>query len=165
LGNTFSCKNHTDAIVPKLSSACFAVRTVKPFLSQESLRMVYCSYFHSIMTYGLVFWGNSYHSNTVLKLQKREVLESCWELEIESHAENISGELKILPLQSRYIYIYTYSYHLWLILDSILKSILMYIILKLGINLTCITHSLICQFTRRVHITLGLRYSTDYLFQ
>jgi hypothetical protein len=71
LDNTFSWKNHIDTIVSKLSSACFAIRAVKPFLSQESLRMVYFSYFHSIMTYGLVFWGNSYHSNTVFKLQMR----------------------------------------------------------------------------------------------
>jgi hypothetical protein len=68
LDSTISWKNHIDTIVLKLSSACFAVRAVKPFLSQESLRIVY---FHSIMTYGLVFWGNSYHSNTVFKLQKR----------------------------------------------------------------------------------------------
>jgi hypothetical protein len=45
-------------------------RAVKPFLYQESLRMVYFSYFHSIMTYGLVYLGNSYHSNTVFKQQK-----------------------------------------------------------------------------------------------
>jgi hypothetical protein len=35
LDNTFSWKNHTDAIVPKLSSACLTVRAVK-LLSQES---------------------------------------------------------------------------------------------------------------------------------
>jgi hypothetical protein len=70
LDNTFSWTNHIDAIVPKLSSACFAVRVVKSFLYQESLRMVYFSYFHSILTYGLILWGNSYHSNTVFKLQE-----------------------------------------------------------------------------------------------
>jgi hypothetical protein len=52
LDNTFSWKSHIDAIVPKLSSACFAV---KPFLSLESLKKVYFSYFHSIMSYWLVF--------------------------------------------------------------------------------------------------------------
>jgi hypothetical protein len=89
--NAFSWKNHTiDATVPKQSSSCFAVRAVKPFLSQEFLRMVYFSYFHSIMTYRLIFWGNSYHSNTVLNC-KRELLELWWGLEVESHAENISG--------------------------------------------------------------------------
>jgi hypothetical protein len=36
LDNTFSWKTHIDAKVPKLSSAYFAVKAVKPFLSQES---------------------------------------------------------------------------------------------------------------------------------
>jgi hypothetical protein len=70
LDNTFSWKNHTHTIIPTLSSACFAVRAVKPFVAQESLKTVYFSYLHSIMTYVLVFWGNSYHTNTVFKLQK-----------------------------------------------------------------------------------------------
>jgi hypothetical protein len=55
LDNTFSWKYHVDTIIPELSSACFAVRADKPFLFQEYLRMVYFSYFHPIMTYGLVF--------------------------------------------------------------------------------------------------------------
>jgi hypothetical protein len=42
------------------------------------------------MSYGLVFWGNSYHSNTDLNC-KRELLELCWGLEVESHAKKISG--------------------------------------------------------------------------
>jgi hypothetical protein len=33
------------------------------------------------------------------------------------------------------------------------------------IHSSYIIHSVICQFTRRVHITLGLRYLTDDLFQ
>jgi hypothetical protein len=81
LDNTFSWKNHRNTIAAKLSSACFAVSAIKPFLSQESLRMVYFSYFHSIMTYGLVFWGYSYHSRKYFR------------------------RLKILPLQSQYIYL------------------------------------------------------------
>jgi hypothetical protein len=51
LDNKFSLKNHVDKIVPKLSSACFAVRAVELFLSQESLKMVYFSYFslHNVL--------------------------------------------------------------------------------------------------------------------
>jgi hypothetical protein len=33
LDNTLPCMNHIDTTVPKLNSACFAVRAVKPFLS------------------------------------------------------------------------------------------------------------------------------------
>jgi hypothetical protein len=87
-------------IVPKMSSACLAARIVKPFLSQESLRMVYF-YFHSIMTYGLVFWGNSYHSNTVFKQQKRIIRIMVWIRDRDSCGEYFR-KLKILPLQSQY---------------------------------------------------------------
>jgi hypothetical protein len=55
--NTLSWRTHIDIIIPRLSSAAFALRVVKPFWSQHSLKMVYYSYFHSVMTYGLIFWG------------------------------------------------------------------------------------------------------------
>jgi hypothetical protein len=40
------------------------------------------------MTYGLIFWDNSYNSNAVFKLH-RGLLEFWWGLVI-GHAENIS---------------------------------------------------------------------------
>jgi hypothetical protein len=76
LENTLSWKTHIDIIVPKLSSATFVIRIVKPFPSQDSLTMIYYSYFHSIMTYGLILGGNSHYSNTIFRLQKKELLES-----------------------------------------------------------------------------------------
>jgi hypothetical protein len=103
LDNTFSWKNHIDAIVSKLSSNCFAVRAVKPFLSQEAMRMVYF-YFHSLMTYELVFRGNSYHSNTVFKLQKRIIRIMVGIRDRESCREYFR-KLKTYPLQSQYIYL------------------------------------------------------------
>jgi hypothetical protein len=32
--------------------------------------MTYHAYAHSIMSYGIIFWGNSTHSNQILKLKK-----------------------------------------------------------------------------------------------
>jgi hypothetical protein len=93
LDNTFSWRTHIDMIITKLSSACFAIRAVKPFLSSESLKMVYHSYFHSIMTYGIIFWGNSYYSNTIFSLQ-RKLLELLWGLETGILAENTSRNEK-----------------------------------------------------------------------
>jgi hypothetical protein len=43
LDNTFSWMTHVDTVVPKLRSTCFLIRTIKPFLSQNSLKMVYFS--------------------------------------------------------------------------------------------------------------------------
>jgi hypothetical protein len=65
--------------------------------------MVYF-YFHSIMTYGLIFWGSSYHSNTVFKLQKRIIRIILGIRDRESYREYF-GKLKVLPLQSQYIYL------------------------------------------------------------
>jgi hypothetical protein len=104
LDNTFYWKDHVDTIVPKPSSPCFTVRAIKPFLSQESPRMVYF-YFHSIMTYRLIFWGNSYHSNTVLKLQKK-IIRIMVGIRDRDSCRKYFRKLKILPLQAQYIYIY-----------------------------------------------------------
>jgi hypothetical protein len=84
-----------------------AVRAVKPFLSQESLKMIYFSYFPSIMSCGLIFWGNSYHSNKVFKLEKRIIRIMVGIRDRESCREYFRT-LQILPLQSQYIYIYIY---------------------------------------------------------
>ena len=69
LDSTLSWKPHIDTISTKLSSAGFALRLLRPLLSLESLRMEYFSYFHSIMTYGIIFWGNSRRSSVIFRLQ------------------------------------------------------------------------------------------------
>src|SRR5215510_4711598 len=95
-------KAHIDTIVPKLSLATFAIRTVKPFLSQGSLKMTYYSYFHSIMTYGLIFGGNSNYSNTIFRLQKRIIRIIVGLRSTDSCREHFK-KLKIPPLQPQYI--------------------------------------------------------------
>ena len=50
--NKLSWKGHIDYIIPKLCSACYIMRTVKPYVSQHTLKIIYFFYFHSIMNYG-----------------------------------------------------------------------------------------------------------------
>jgi hypothetical protein len=102
LDNTLSWRTHIDAIILKLSSASFAMKVVKPFLSQDSLKMVYYSYFHSIMTYGLIFWGNSHYSNIVFRSQKR-IIRIIVGIRGRDSCREHFNKLKILPLQSQYI--------------------------------------------------------------
>jgi hypothetical protein len=59
LDNSLSWRTHIDTITLKLSSASFALRIVKPLLSWDSLKMVYFSYFHSIITYGIIYSRHS----------------------------------------------------------------------------------------------------------
>ena len=93
----------TDTIVPKLSSVTFAIRTVKPFLSQDSLKMIYYSYIHSIMTYGIIFCGNSHYNNTIFRLQKKKIIRIIVGIRNSDSCREHFKKLKILPLQSHYI--------------------------------------------------------------
>ena len=66
-------KNHVEQILPKLSAACFSIRNLIHTLNPDTLRMVYFVYFHSVLQYGIIFWGNSTLVHQVFKLQKRTV--------------------------------------------------------------------------------------------
>ena len=48
-------KSHIEMIIPKFSVACFVVTAIKPFVMLDTLKMVYHSYFHSIINYGIIF--------------------------------------------------------------------------------------------------------------
>jgi hypothetical protein len=50
-------KAHIAQILPKLCKVCLAMRVIKPIMSTETQKIVYYSYFHSLMTYGIIFWG------------------------------------------------------------------------------------------------------------
>ena len=62
---------HIECIQSKLSSACYAMRSVKPYVSLNTLKIIYYSYFHFVMTYGLLFWGHSSDSIKIFRLQKK----------------------------------------------------------------------------------------------
>jgi hypothetical protein len=40
-------------------------------MKTETLKLVYFAYFHSIMSYGIIFWGNSTDSKKVFYIQKK----------------------------------------------------------------------------------------------
>ena len=71
INNTLSWKTHIESIKNKLSSACYVMRLVKPYVTANTLKMIYCFYFYSIMKYGLIFWGNSPDSIKIFRLQKK----------------------------------------------------------------------------------------------
>jgi hypothetical protein len=69
--STLSCKDHVTELTPKLNKVCYIIRTLTFLRSPEVLSMVYFSYFHSIMSYSIVFLGNSHHNINIFKIQKR----------------------------------------------------------------------------------------------
>jgi hypothetical protein len=98
LDNLLSWKKHIEAIVPKLSAAIFALRIVQPFLFLDSLKLIYNSYFHSILTYG-IFWGNTPppNSNVIFRMQKR-IVRIMVGVKNKDSCREYFKRLKILPL-------------------------------------------------------------------
>jgi len=78
------------------------MRLVKPYVTAKTLKMIYYSYFHSIMTYGLIFWGNSPDSIKIFRLQKKimRIMMGCRSRE---SFRKLFLNLEILPLTSQYI--------------------------------------------------------------
>jgi hypothetical protein len=103
IDNTLSWKSHIEMITPKLTQTCFIARLIKPFLSRDTLKMIYYAYFHAIMTYGLVFWGNSSHSGNIFKLQKR-IIRIIMGTRPSDSCRELFKVLKILPLTSQCIF-------------------------------------------------------------
>ena len=91
--------HYISELTTRLNKACYAIRTIKPFMPLDVLRSTHFSYAHSITSYGIIFWGNSSHSEEIFKVQKRIIMNlsknaSCWQP---------FTELNILPVPSQYI--------------------------------------------------------------
>jgi hypothetical protein len=101
--DNLSWKNHIDHLISKLNSACCAVRTVKSIMSQKALRIIYFSYVHSIIIYGIIFWGNSPYSIKIFRIQKK-IIRIITNSRSRDSCRELFKKLKILPLYSQYIF-------------------------------------------------------------
>ena len=102
LDSMLSQKTHTDQLSSKLNLAGYVIRSLKSVISTMNLGTIYFSNVHSIMTYGIIFWGISPDSYNIFRLQKRAIRI------IMSAGNRVScreqfKKLNILPLYSQYI--------------------------------------------------------------
>ena len=65
--------------------------------------MVYHAFFHSVMSYGLIFWENSTNSKCVFKIQKQAIRTMMGARNRDS-CRGLFKQLKILPFYAQYIY-------------------------------------------------------------
>jgi len=104
IDTSLTWKHHNSELTSRMNMACYAIRSIKPFMSLDVLRSTYFSYVHSIISYGIIFWGNLSHSEDIFKIQKRIIRI------IMNSSQNVScwqplKELNILPIQSQYIFL------------------------------------------------------------
>jgi hypothetical protein len=88
LKNTMDWRAHIDNPIPQISSAWYAIRTLKQIMPQGML-MIYYASFHSLMSHGIIFWGNSPYSILIFRLQekKQQLLISGIGLHVEIYSK------------------------------------------------------------------------------
>lgn len=64
--------------------------------------MVYYAHFHSLMNYGIIFWGNRYYSNNIFRLQKK-VVRNVSGIRHNNSCRYYFKSLSILTLKSQYL--------------------------------------------------------------
>jgi hypothetical protein len=100
--DTINWSCHIEYIIPKLSSACYMMRSIKSFMSLNTLKTVYCSYFNVIISYGLPFWGISPLAIKIFRTQKRivRIMMGC---KNGVSCRKLFRRLELLPFVSQYI--------------------------------------------------------------
>jgi hypothetical protein len=76
---------------------------LKPLLTLKALKMVYYSYFHSVMSYGIIFWGTSPYSDNILKIQKI-ILRIITDSSQRESCRQLYKQQQILTVHGQYIY-------------------------------------------------------------
>jgi hypothetical protein len=94
-------KHHISELTSRMNKACYAIRSIKPFMSLDVLS-TYFSYVHSITSYGIIFWGNPSHSEEIFKIQKRIIRIIMNSSKNASFRQQLLTELNVLPIQSQY---------------------------------------------------------------
>jgi hypothetical protein len=102
LENHLNWKDHIDQMIPKLSGACYAVRSMFHISNIYTLKSIYFAYFHSTIQYGIIFWGNSSNSRKIFILQKKII-----RIMVGAHPRTpcrcLFKKLEILPVPCHYI--------------------------------------------------------------
>jgi hypothetical protein len=84
---------------------------MKQHLSISVLKAIYYSLFHSRMSYGIIFWGNSSYSHTIFCFQKHAIRAVLGYGNMVS-CRNMFKELNIFPLAPQYLFSYSCTYHI-----------------------------------------------------
>lgn len=94
---------HIERLSGRLSSAAYAVKKIRLITDVDTARIVYFSYFHSLMSYGILLWGNCADINTIFILQKRAI-RAIYNLSPRVSLREKIKEINILTVASQYIY-------------------------------------------------------------
>ena len=73
-----------------------------PCCNSNTLKVIYFAYFHTVMEYGITFWGVSVESKRIFQQQKR-IIRIMTESTSRTSCRTLFQKLEILTLTSQYI--------------------------------------------------------------
>lgn len=95
--------NWKEHVANLCKNLCKKLRRLKECLPIRSLIiMVYHAYFHSLLSYGILHWGNSTNANRAFIIQKRAI-RILANIKSQVSCKKYFKEFQILPLPSVYI--------------------------------------------------------------
>jgi hypothetical protein len=94
---------HLDYIKSKLRKAIFGIRKITEVADTKTAIITYYALFHSILSYGLVIWGNCPYFTEIFILQKKAV-RAIKGVNHNTSCKPYFKELGIMTLPSLYIY-------------------------------------------------------------
>jgi hypothetical protein len=103
IDETLSWNQHIDLIATKLCSACYVLRNLKHIVPQSMLKTIYYAYIHSILSYGIIFGGNSTNVNELFILQKK-IVRILSNIGARESCKEAFKNLEIMTLHSQYIF-------------------------------------------------------------
>lgn len=107
LGVTFDHKmtweQHIDNVSTKLSRICFVIRQLRNTVTLEVLKLAYFGLVQSVLSYGIIYWGNAAHIDKAFIMQKK-VLRCMMGLHPHTSCRKFFIDLSILTLPSLYVY-------------------------------------------------------------
>jgi hypothetical protein len=103
IDNHLNWRRHIEWILPKLSAACYTIRKLSHVLHIDVLKIVYFANFHSVVEYGIIFWGNSSNIGHVFLLQKKVIRIMVGDSS-RCLCTSLFRKLNILILPCSYIY-------------------------------------------------------------
>lgn len=95
-------KEHVEKVCSKLKRNCFALIQLKKCLNRESLVNAYYAMIYSIISYGIVVWGQSVEVSRVFVLQKK-IIRHIFDLEYRTSCRNTFIQEKILTVTGIYL--------------------------------------------------------------
>lgn len=102
LDKNLNWKMHIDSLCKRIDRFVFALRRLRQTVSTEAATTAYYGYVASLLSYGIILWGNSVEINRVFLLQKK-CLRAIANAKFLDSCKPLFKKFKILPLPCMYI--------------------------------------------------------------